>query len=118
MISQGEIWWAELPSPKKSGPGFRRPVLVVQSDSFNRSHIATVVCVPLTSNVKWALMPGNVHLSTRSTGLQKNPVANVSQLIAIDKSLLVERVGRLPGSNLELVFAGIELVLARPRTTL
>jgi len=113
VISQGEIWWAELPSPRKSGPGFRRPVLVVQSDSFNRSQIATVVCVPLTSNVKWALMPGNVHLSARSTGLPKNSVANISQLITIDKTLLTERVGRLPGTKLELVFAGIDLVLTR-----
>ena len=113
MISQGEIWWAELPLPKKSGPGLRRPVLVVQSDPFNRSRIATVVCVPLTSNVKWALMPGNVHLSARSTGLAKNSVANVSQIVSIDKSLLVERVGRLHTSKLDLVFSGIELVLAR-----
>jgi len=87
--------------------------LIVQSDSFNRSRIATVVCVPLTSNPKWALMPGNVHLSTRSTGLPKNSVASVSQLVTIDKKLLTERVGRLPNQKLELVFAGIDLVLAR-----
>jgi len=113
VISQGEIWWADMRPPTKSEPGFRRPVLVVQSNSFNRGRIATVVCVPLTSNVKWALMPGNVHLSARSTGLPKNSVANVSQLITIDKSLLVARVSRLPGPKLDLVFAGIELVLAR-----
>lgn len=113
MISQGEIWWAELPAPRKSSPGLRRPVVVVQSDSFNRSDIATVVCVPLTSNVKWALMPGNVHLSARSTGLPKNSVANISQLITIDKSFLTERVSRLHSSKLDLVFAGIGLVLAR-----
>ena len=113
VISQGEIWWAELGPPRGSGPVLRRPVLVVQSDAFNRGHIATVVCVPLTSKVKWALMPGNVHLSTRSTGLPKNSVANVSQMIAVDKAVLVERVGRLPESKLDLVFAGIELLLAR-----
>lgn len=113
VISQGEVWWADLPSPKKSGPGFRRPVLVVQSDSFNRSGISTVVCVPITSNVKWALMPGNIHLSARSTGLPKNSVANVSQLVAIDRSLLTERVGRLPGPKLELIFAGIDLLLGK-----
>lgn len=79
----------------------------------NRSRIATVVCVPLTSNVKWALMPGNIHLNTRTTGLPKNSVANVSQIVTIDKSLLMERVGRLPKSKLELLFSGIELVLAR-----
>jgi mRNA interferase MazF len=88
-------------------------VLVVQSDAFNRGNIATVVCIPLTSNVKWALMPGNVHLSARSTGLPKNSVANVSQLVTIDRALLIERVGRLPQPKLDLVFTGIELVLAR-----
>ena len=104
-----------MPVPTKSAPGFRRPVLVVQSDSFNRRRIATVVCVPLTSNMKLALMPGNVHLGARSTGLPKNSVANVSQLFTVDKSLLSERAGRLPASKLELVFAGIELVLGTKR---
>ena len=112
-MSQGEIWWAELPPPRKSAPGLRIPVLIVQSDALNRSRIATVVCVPLTSNVKWALMPGNVYLSARSTGLPKNSVANVSQLVTIDKTLLTSRASRLPSAKLELVFAGIELVLAR-----
>lgn len=88
-------------------------MLVVQSDSFNRSRIATVVCVPLASNMKLALMPGNVHLSARSTGLPKNSVANVSQLMTIDKSDLTERIGRLPAPKLDLVFSGIELLLAR-----
>lgn len=113
VILQGDIWWAELPAPRQSAPGFRRPVVVVQSDALNRSRIATVVCVPLTSNVKWALMPGNVHLPARSTGLPKNSVANVSQIVTIDKSVLTARVGRLPNPKLELVFSGIELVLGR-----
>jgi mRNA interferase MazF len=86
---------------------------VVQSDAFNRSRIATVVCVPLTSNVKRALMPGNVHLPARSTGLPKDSVANVSQLLTVDKADLTERVGRLTGPKLDLVFQGIELVFAR-----
>ena len=88
-------------------------VVVVQSDSFNRRQINTVICVPLTSNLRLALMPGNVHLSTHSTGLPKNSVANVSQLVTVDKSVLAARVGRLPDSKLDLVFSGIELVLAR-----
>lgn len=113
VISQGEVWWADLADPRKSAPGFRRPILIVQSDSFNRSDIAAVICVPLTINLKLALMPGNVHLSTRSTGLPRNSVANVSQLMTIDKTLLTERVGKLPLSKLDLVFTGIELVLAR-----
>ena len=113
VVSQGEVWWADLPAPTGSGPGFRRPVVVVQGDPLNRSHLATVVCVPLTSNLRWATAPGNVALPVRITGLPKDSVANVSQLIALDKSLLTDRVGKLPHSKLELVFAGIDIVLAR-----
>jgi len=111
VISQGEIWWADLPSPSGSGPGFRRPVVVVQGDALNRSHIATVVCVPLTSNLKWALAPGNVRLSGRLTGLPKDSVANASQIISVDKALLTARVGKLPRSKLELLLSGIGVVL-------
>jgi len=111
VISHGEIWWADLPSPSGSGPGFRRPVVVVQGDALNRSHIATVVCVSLTSNLKWALAPGNVRLSTRLTGLPKDSVANASQIISVDKALLTARVGKLPRSKLELLLSGIGVVL-------
>ena len=113
VISQGEIWWADLPAPTGSGPGFRRPVAVVQGDALNQSRISTVVCVPLTSNLKWALAPGNASLSARVTGLPKDSVANVSQLTCLDKSLLTERVGKLPRLKLELLFSGIDLVLGR-----
>jgi mRNA interferase MazF len=113
VASQGEIWWADLPAPAGSGPGFRRPVVVVQGDALNRSRLGTVVCVPLTSNLKWALAPGNVHLSARLTGLPKDSVANVSQVVAIDNDLLTERVGKLPRSKLELVLSGIDTVLGR-----
>jgi len=113
VISQGEIWWADLPAPAGSGPGFRRPVVVVQSDPLNRSRIATVVCVPLTSNLKWGFAPGNVRLSARLTGLPKDSVANVSQIVTVDKNLLTARVGKLPIPKLELVFSGIGIVLGR-----
>ena len=113
ILSQGEIWWAALGSPAGSEPGYRRPVLVVQGDSFNRSAIATAVCVPLTSNLRWAAAPGNVALRARYTGLPRESVANVSQVIALDRSALVERVGKLPASKIELVLNGIELVLGR-----
>ena len=113
MISQGEIWWADLLDPTGSGPGFRRPVVVVQGDSFNRSRIATVLCVPLTSNLKWAGAPGNVLLETRLTGLPKDSVANVSQVVALDKSLLSERSGKLSRAKTDLVLAGIDVVLGR-----
>jgi mRNA interferase MazF len=113
VIAQGDVCWADLPDPVGSGPGFRRPVLVVQGDAFNRSRIATVVCVPLTSNLKWADAPGNVALSARSTGLPKDSVANVSQLVALDRGLLTERLGRVAKKQIALVFAGIDIVLGR-----
>ncbi len=113
VIAQGEIWWAELGQRRGSAPAFRRPVVVVQSDALNRGKLATVICVPLTSNVKWALMPGNVHLPARLTGLAKNSVANVSQIVTLDKSQLTERVSRLPAAKMELIFSGIDVVLAR-----
>ena len=113
MISQGEIWWADLPDPTGSGPGFRRPVVVVQGDPFNRSKIATVLCVPLTSNLKWADAPGNVLFEARLTGLPKDSVANVSQVVALDKSSLTERVGKLSREKSNLVLDGIDIVLDR-----
>jgi len=113
VISRGEVWWASLPPPTGSGPGFRRPVVVVQGEALNRSHLATVVCVPLTSNLFWADAPGNVLLSGANTGLPKDSVANVSQIVTLDKTLLTERVGRLSASKLELVLTGIDIVLGR-----
>jgi mRNA interferase MazF len=112
-LSQGDVCWAELGEPKGSRPGFRRPVVVVQGDSLNRSRIATVVCVALTSNMRWSAAPGNVSLSASATGLPKDSVANVSQIVTIDKVELSERVGKLPRAKLELVLAGIDVVLGR-----
>lgn len=113
MISQGDVWWADLGDPVGSEPGFRRPVVVVQGDSFNRSALRTVVAVPLTSNLRWATAPGNVRLTIRATGLTRESVANVSQVVALDKSILIERVGKLSSAKLELVLAGIDTVLGR-----
>jgi mRNA interferase MazF len=113
VISRGDVWWASLPPPTGSGPGFRRPVIVAQGDALNRSHLATVICVPLTSNLRWADAPGNVPLSAANTGLPKDSVANVSQIVTLDKTLLTERVGRLSASKLELVLTGIDTVLGR-----
>lgn len=113
VISQGEIWWADLPAPAGSGPGFRRPVVVVQSDALNRSRLATVVCVPLTSNLKWAAAPGNAPLPARLTGLPKDSVANVSQIVSVDKDLFTKRVGKLPRAKLEVLLSGIDVVLGR-----
>ena len=113
MIGQGDVWWADLPEPKGSGPGFRRPVVVVQCDALNHSRVATVVCVPLTSNLRWAEAPGNVLLTSRVTGLPKDSVANVSQIVALDKSMLTERVGKLARAKAEVILAGIDVVLGR-----
>ncbi len=113
VVSQGEVWWADLPPPAGSGPGFRRPVVVVQGDALNRSRIATIVCVPLTSNLKWAEAPGNVLLPTRVTSLPKDSVANVSQVVTLDREVLDERVGKLSRAMLELLLSGIDVVLGR-----
>lgn len=113
MIAQGEIWWADLADPVGSAPGFRRPVLVVQADSFNRSRISTIVCVPLTTNMRLAEAPGNVALDTASTGLPKESVANVSQIVTLDRTQLTERAGVLSEAKLELVLYGIDVVLGR-----
>ena len=112
-VTQGDVWWADLPEPTGSGPGFRRPVLVVQGDPLNRSQIATVVCVVLTSNQKWASAPGNLALPAATTGLPKDSVANVSQIATLDKAELTERVGKLPRRTFELVLSGIDVVLGR-----
>ena len=113
VISQGETWWADLSEPVGSAPGFRRPVLIVQGEALNASRIATTICVPLTSNLKWADAPGNVLLKAKATGLPKDSVANVSQIVAIDRAMLTARVGKVRRQQLELVFAGIDLVLGR-----
>lgn len=113
VISQGEVWWADLPAPVGSGPGFRRPVVIVQGDALNRSRLRTAVCVPLTSNLKWAGAPGNVHLSGSTTGLPRDSVANVSQIVTLDRKVLDERAGRLPPGKLELVLSGVDIVLGR-----
>jgi len=113
VIAQGDVWWADLGEPTGSEPGYRRPVVVVQCDAFNRSRIATVICVPLTSNLRWSRAPGNVLLVAAATGLRKDSVANVSQLVALDRGTLVEHVTRLPDREFELVLAGIDVVLGR-----
>ena len=113
VIAQGHVYWADLPDPAGSGPGFRRPVIVVQGDALNRSRIRTVVCVTLTSNLVWAEAPGNVLLPARTTGLPKDSVANTSQIVTLDRELLAEEVGKLSRRQLELVLTGIDIVLGR-----
>lgn len=112
VIHRGEIWWASLPESRGSEPGYSRPVLVVQSDDFNRSRISTVIVVAITSNTRLAAAPGNVLLPSNVSGLPKDSVANVSQLITLDKAFLTERMAALGNRELAAVEAGLNLVLA------
>ena len=113
VISQGDVWWADLGEPAGSEPGFRRPVVVIQGDALNRSRIATVVCVPLTRNLKWAGAPGNVLLKSDVTGLPGDSVANVSQIVALDRQGLTERVGKVGSRQLKVILNGVDIVLGR-----
>jgi mRNA interferase MazF len=110
-VRRGEIWWADFSQPFGSEPGYRRPALIVQADAFNQSVIATVVLVPLTSDVALASAPGNVLCRPRETGLRHPSVANVSQVTVADRRRLVERVGALPPRLLTQVDEGLRLVL-------
>lgn len=112
VIHRGEIWWASLPEPSGSMPGFRRPLVIVQADDFNRSRIQTVLAAVVTSNLRLASAPGNVLLSAKSTGLSRNSVVNVSQLITVNKSFLTEKIGRLTAAQMQEVDEGLRLVLA------
>jgi mRNA interferase MazF len=111
-MKRGEIWWAGLPSPTGSAPGYKRPVLVVQANEFNKSKISTIVAVAITSSTRLADAPGNVLLPRKSTKLAKPSVANVSQIITIDRSLMVKRVCTLSTEYMLKVDAGLRLVLS------
>lgn len=108
---RGEIWWAQLPDPIGSEPGYRRPVLIIQDDTFTQSRIRTVIVVIITSNLELANAPGNILLPREATGLPRDSVVNVSQILTVDKSFLTERVGALPVSLQEEVDEGLRLVL-------
>ncbi|MFN6560111.1 MAG: type II toxin-antitoxin system PemK/MazF family toxin [Nostoc sp. ChiSLP01] len=110
-MQRGEIWWANLPTPVASEPGYRRPVLIVQSDEFNRSRIRTVIAVVLTTNLRLADAPGNILVTTDETGLPENSVVNVSQVITVDKSFLTEQVSQVSDRTILLVDEGLRLVL-------
>lgn len=112
-IHQGEIWWAELADPQGSGPGFRRPVVILQGESLNRSRISTVVCLPLTSNLKWADAPGSVLLTSADSGLPKDSVVNASQPVTLDRNQLVERCASLAPALLDQIVQGLAVVLGR-----
>ena len=108
----GAIWWAELPEPVASEPGYRRPVLIIQSNAFNRSRIHTVIAIAITTNLRLADAPGNVRLAARESGLPKDSVANVSQIITVDKTFLVEKCGQVGEGTMRAIDAGVRLVLS------
>ena len=111
-MKRGELWWAHLPDPAGSGPGYKRPVLVIQSNPFNASRIATVIVATVTSNLALAEAPGNVRITRSDSGLPQPSVVNVSQLITLDRSILTAKVKTLPGALMDKVDGGLKLVLA------
>jgi len=111
-VRRGDIWWAGLPIPRGSEPGYRRPVVIVQADSFNRSQIQTVLVAVITTNMRLAEAPGNVILPRRQSKLPKDSVINLSQIITLDKSFLTEKVGRLSPKQLLALDDGLRLVFS------
>ena len=110
-MKRGEVWWASLAAPVRSGPGFRRPVVVVQSNPFNQSRVATVVVAIVTFNVALADAPGNVRVGKSESGLTKPSVVNVSQLVTLDRELLTQRVRGLPADTMRKIDEGLRLAL-------
>jgi len=111
-MERGTVWWAQLPEPIASEPGFRRPVIIIQSNAFNRSRIRTIVAVVLTSNLRLAEAPGNVLIPATDSGLPKDSVANVSQIITLDRTFFTEKCGRTPSRIMKALDDGIRLVLS------
>ena len=111
-MKRGELWWAKLPNPVGSGPGYKRPVLIVQANPFNASRIATVIVATVTSNLALAEAPGNVRIAKADSGLPQPSVVNVSQLITLDRAVLSSRVKALSGTVMDRVDSGLKLVLA------
>lgn len=110
-MRRGEVWWANLPDPAGSAPGYRRPVLIIQSDAFTASAIKTVAILAITSNLRLANSPGNLLIPPKQSGLPRDSVVNVSQILTIDKTALIERVGVLSSRLMEQVEEGLRLVL-------
>ena len=110
-MKRGEVWWATLPEPVGSEPGGRRPVLVISSDTYNLTSIRTVLIVAFITNMKSANMPGNVFVTTDESGLPRDAVVNVTQVLTADRSFLTERVGMLEENVFELVRDGLRQLL-------
>jgi mRNA interferase MazF len=111
-VLRGEIWWASLPIPRGSEPGYRRPVVIVQSDAFNRSEISTIIVAAISSNLRLAEAPGNIYLKRRDSGLPKESVINVSHLLTLDKKYLSEKAGRLSLKHVNELNEGVKIALS------
>jgi mRNA interferase MazF len=111
VVNRGEIWWASLPDPVGSTPGYKRPILIVQANEFNKSKINTLIAVAITSNLRLAAAPGNILLTAKNSQLPRESVINVSQIITIDKSFLTEKVHTLSNAIMDQVDDGLRLVL-------
>ncbi len=111
-MRRGEIWWASMPEPHASEPGYRRPVVIVSANSFNESNIQTVIVAIITSNLHLAHAPGNFKLAKSKSGINRDSVVNVSQIVTLDKTFLTEKVGRLSAKQLSLLDIGLQLVLS------
>src|SRR5687768_15201834 len=101
-MQRGSVWWADLPAPLGAAPGYRRPVLLIQADAFTDSRLTTVVAVVITSNLRLAAAPGSVHLSANESGLPKDSVVNVSQIVTLDKQTLDAPIGQVSARTLAL----------------
>jgi mRNA interferase MazF len=111
-VKRGEIWWASLEDPIGSGSGYKRPVVVISSNDFNSSKISTVIIAIITSNLKLSDAPGNFELTTKTSGLSKKSVVNISQLITLDKSFLTDKTGKLTNKQIDILNDGLKLVLS------
>ena len=111
VIRRGEVWWADLGDPRGSGPGHERPVVILQADDFNKTHLKTVIVAIITTNLRLADMPGNVVVSTGSSGLESDSVVNITQLFTLDRTDLLEHLGRLPENKVDKISQGLRLVL-------
>jgi len=112
VIHRAEVWWADLGEPAGSEPGFRRPVLIVQANAFNRSRIGTTIAVIMTSNLRLLDAPGNVLIQAQEADLPRDSVANISQVVTLDRDMLIQRIGCLGDSTMRQVDHGLRLVLA------
>lgn len=110
-MRRGQVWWGDLGDPRRSAPGGRSPLVIVSDDAFNRSRIATVTVVPVTTNLRWAKAPGNVFVPKGAGGLHEDSVANVSQVATVDRSDLGQQMGKLDPMLIRQVDAGLRRAL-------